>query len=247
MEKEVAVGEWDEFCKYLAQENRYFLISKWKVFVDEIITWAEKRKIIHRKGTRLWRARVDPENKVDEKSGRAIPLDDIAMGAPTHDKAREGRANPQGIPYLYLACEESTAIWEVKPYLGKFVTLATFELVKDVHVINTLGNSSWLKFLFDIGDKKELSLDDREKLIWYFIDTYFSIPISPEDNHCDYIPTQFLSELFKNNGYDGVQYRSSLKHDGCNVVLFDTKAAIIQNKCVWKADKILYDLRQVAT
>ena len=36
-----------------------------------------------------------------------------------------------------------------------------------------------------------------------------------------YLPTQYLSELIKQMGFDGLRFRSSLKNGGINVVLFD--------------------------
>jgi len=227
------------------RENRYFLTQKWKAFADEIISWAKKWKCGHKKGTKLWRARVNPENKIDEKTWKAIPLDDDAMCAPPCDRAHEGRANPKGIPYLYLACDNDTAIWEVKPYLGKHVTLSTFELNKDVNLVDVSSGPLLLDLILEFREK-ELSDKERENLIWAYINTYFSIPISPEDDRCEYVPTQFLAELFKNNGFDGVQYRSSLKDSGHNVVLFDVKTASIKNKCVYRIHKILYETKKVA-
>ena len=37
-----------------------------------------------------------------------------------------------------------------------------------------------------------------------------------------------LSEIFKNEGFDGVKYRSSLRKDGSNFLLFNSKIA----KCI---------------
>lgn len=36
MEKEAVIHEWEEFRNYLARENRYVLIPKWKNFVKDI-------------------------------------------------------------------------------------------------------------------------------------------------------------------------------------------------------------------
>ncbi|MFZ0569740.1 MAG: RES domain-containing protein [Rhodomicrobium sp.] len=35
----------------------------------------------------------------------------------------EGRANPRGIPYLYLASTRDTALAEVRPWIGSHITV----------------------------------------------------------------------------------------------------------------------------
>lgn len=37
---------------------------------------------------------------------------------PLSNSASEGRANPKGIPYLYVATDKETAMSEVRPSLG---------------------------------------------------------------------------------------------------------------------------------
>lgn len=38
-----------------------------------------------------------------------------------------------------------------------------------------------------------------------------------------YLPTQYLGELIKNSGFDGLRFRSSLHQNGYNIVLFDNQ------------------------
>lgn len=245
MKKEKVIHEWENFCKYLIRKNRYILVPKWKKFADEILSSAAKREQIYPKDTKLWRARVGSKAKIDKGELKVGPLKDKDMGVPPYNKAREGRANPKGIPYFYLACEDRTAIAEVRPYLGKHVTVATFKLTKELKLVDASKEPLTFDFAARIGSTKEISIEDREKLIWAYINTFFSIPIASEDNYCDYIPTQYLSELFKNKRYDGVIYRSAIRQDGCNVVLFDRRAVVIEGKRVVRINKILYEHQEV--
>lgn len=48
----------------------------------------------------------------------------------------------------------------------------------------------------------------------------FSKPYSPHESERSYIPTQYLAEYIKNNGFDGVQYLSSLNSEGINICIF---------------------------
>ncbi len=246
MKREEVIHEWENFCKYLMRENRYILNPKWKKFASEILLTAVKREQIYPKDTKLWRARVGSMVKIDKGGIKVGPLKDKDMEAPPYDKAREGRANPKGIPYLYLACEDRTAIAEVRPYLEKHVTVATFKLTKELKLVDVSKEPLTFDLAVRIGNMEEISTENREKLIWAYINTSFSIPIASEDNHCDYIPTQYLSELFKNKKYDGVIYRSAIRQDGCNVVLFDRRTVVIESKKVIQISKILHEHQEVA-
>ena len=122
-----------------------------------------------------------------------------------------------------------------------------YKLTKELKLINASKEQLSLNLIVSIGNRKDLSVEDREKLIWAHINMYFSIPIAPEDDQSEYTPTQYLSELFKNKKYDGVIYRSAIRDDGCNVVLFDTKAAVIESKKVVRIKRILYETQLVGT
>jgi RES domain len=50
------------------------------------------------------------------------------MGAPPKRLAPHGRANPPGIPYLYLNSTISGAISELRPHTGELASVATFQL-----------------------------------------------------------------------------------------------------------------------
>src|SRR3546814_9987253 len=47
---------------------------------------------------------------------------------PLADRATEGRANPKGIPMLYLCSSKDAAMSEVRPWLGSMVSLGHFEI-----------------------------------------------------------------------------------------------------------------------
>ena len=49
-------------------------------------------------------------------------------------------------------------------------------------------------------------------------------PVDPEDIEAEYVPTQILADLFKQNGYEGIVYKSSLGDEN-NIALFDLEAA----------------------
>ena len=142
---------------------------------------------------------------------------------PLRDFAFEGRANPKGIPYLYLATHPETAMAEVARWAGPKISLGQFKVRRALTLINfTLGERP--KTIYAGG---EPPIELLEQYVWADIDSAFSKPVARNDASADYVPTQIIAELFKNNGYDGLAYQSSLGscYPGHNVVLFDLDVA----------------------
>jgi hypothetical protein len=134
---------------------------------------------------------------------------------PLAGRAREGRANPKGIPYLYLATRRDTAVAEVRPWKGGAVSVGQFRATRQLILVNT---SLRAKERIFIGG--EPSPEEREESVWGSIDRAFSMPTEHSDDQSEYIPTQVLSEVFRDAGFDGVGYQSAYG-DGHNIVLFD--------------------------
>src|SRR6202023_1522061 len=64
--------------------------------------------------------------------------------------------------------------------------------------------------------------------VWTRIDQAFSEPVTHADNHADYAPTQILADVLKEQGYDGVCYRSSLSSEkGFNIAFFNPDVAAV--------------------
>jgi len=136
---------------------------------------------------------------------------------PQADRAREGRANPKGIPYLYVAKHRQTAISEVRPWLGSLVSVADFETVRDL-VVLILATEEEPKR----RPRGAIPDSERDAVVWSRIDDAFSEPVVPSDDLADYAPTQTIAEFFKLNGFDGISYRSAF--GGLNIVIFDMAA-----------------------
>ena len=69
-----------------------------------------------------------------EKDGKAIPTD--KMGASPAKPAGLGRADPIGIPYLYLGPTVETAICELRAQPGEIVSVAEFVLDNEPKVVD---------------------------------------------------------------------------------------------------------------
>jgi RES domain-containing protein len=202
---------WQKFVVGLKSENRFTLTEEPARFVELIIDYAKKHKTVSLpRNTSLYRARIN-----DSSSNGPFTLD--KMSAPPAHLAGHGRLNPRGIPYLYLASDEITAVSEVRPWVGCDLTVAEFSLVNDSELVNFSK-----EHFVNIPEGEQFEGPEftwRELITWMF-----SAPFDPRDDTA-YIPTQYLAERIKGAGFTGIIYDSALNTGGYNVTLFDVKKA----------------------
>jgi hypothetical protein len=211
------VDRWEELRKELMHRNRFFpdvqidldslrhLLSALELDASEIpTTW--------------YRARILTEE-------HKYPIE--KMGAPPPKIAAHGRANPAGIPYLYVASDKSTAISEVRPHTGETVCVADFTTPNDLSLID-LRNPRRTVSPFSLAD---MLLEDlvpgQMRLQIAFLQRLgeeLTQPVLPTVAAFEYTPSQYLCEFIKKCGYDGVIYRSAIG-DGMNLALFKPKKA----------------------
>lgn len=55
---------------------------------------------------------------------------------PDQNNVQEGRANPKGMAYLYLANDEATCMAELRPHKGQLISLARFRISRDLFVVD---------------------------------------------------------------------------------------------------------------
>lgn len=105
---------------------------------------------------------------------------------------------------------------EVRPGIGSIVSVARFEALRDLVVVDC----SRFARSFE-GRQAAVTSDDIENQVWSHIDHAFSRPVVCSDNTAGYAATQILAEVFKTEGYDGIIYKTAFSHEGHNVALFD--------------------------
>jgi hypothetical protein len=133
-----------------------------------------------------------------------------------------------------LATNENTAMAEVRPWIGSKVSLAQFKVIRECRIVDCTMDKkrSWEFAMIDLTGEQtypEPSAADKEAGVWGDIGHAFSRPVSLDEPHIDYIPTQVLSEAFRAHGYDGIMYKSLLDERGKNIALFDLNAAELIN------------------
>lgn len=148
----------------------------------------------------------------------------------------DGRVNPRGIPCLYLASTASAAISEMRPWVGSYITLAQFRTVRDCLLVDCslyTMRSAWLAPV-DPDGASEPDAATKEKGVWGDLGFAFSKPVTYDEPHLDYVPTQILAETFRNEGYYGIVYKSLLDQTGKNIALFDPQSASLTGCCLYE-------------
>lgn len=238
----LAFDSWRSFWTFrneVARQRRYIRSAVTERFLAAVASTAQARVSEIPQGWTGWRAAVAHDLRWEPSIEEEIPCAASSKRMiPWPDRAHEGRVNPKGIPCLYLATESETAMSEVRPWVGSLVSVAQFQTVRPLRVVDcSREHKTWI-FQFE-----ELAATERVRPVWADIDRAFSEPTTRSDDLADYAPTQVLAELFREQGYDGVVYKSAFGADGYNVALFDLNAAAMRTCSLYKVKSASYDFQ----
>lgn len=179
-------------------------------FIDEL-------KIILPTGGTWFRAREGIEavfERVEWSDVRLVRQPYMGANIGASPYSSNGRLNRAGHPVLYLGSTPYTALAEIRPHPGHYVSIGGFETTKELNVAD-----------FD-PDITPFATNEVRLALYEIINSFdrlMSTPVPPNDK-VGYLITQLLAEALKSRGFDGVQFRSSVS-DGVNLCLFDPSSA----------------------
>jgi hypothetical protein len=235
---------YSDFEYAVTRKSRYVWPPEVNEFLQTVLSTSKTRHRIIPAQSILWRAQLgyglQPYYLEDEHIADEPAPHSKERMKPLREDAAEGRANPKGIPYLYLSNKRETALSEVRPWLGSMISVAQFKVLTKLKVVNFFSKEKRHLIYF-----KEPSLKEREQAVWIDIDKAFSKPVTLSDRNADYVPTQILAEIFKAEGFDGIAYRSAYSDD-YNIVLFDIESADIINCFLYEVTGINFNFEQAA-
>lgn len=236
------------FQREVLKSRRYIRSPETVAFLHAVTTTCSTRESIVKLGAGLRRAQVAhglrPIYQTGD-DGEDIFIDDVECAAskarmlPLRDQASDGRVNSRGIPCLYMATNDVTAVSEVRPTIGAFVTIATMKCLRELKLIDcsVLVEKQFIYF-------KEPGRAKMEEAVWSDIDRAFSAPVDRSDDAAEYAPTQILAELFCSLGYDGVAYKSAFGEDGYNVAIFNIGDFEVGWCRLFKVKDIMHKIQQ---
>ncbi|WP_249685272.1 RES family NAD+ phosphorylase [Pseudomonas syringae] len=164
------------------------------------------------------------------------------MGPPPNRLASHGRANPPGIPYLYVGSQPDTAASEVRPHTGEVACVAEFKITAPLRAVD-LRNPRKLVSPFLLGDASAIGQLRADIPFLERLGEELTRPVLPQGAAIDYVPSQYLCEFIKKSGYDGVIYRSSVS-DGMNLALFDPSKAEGGHVSLYKINRVSVDVQR---
>jgi hypothetical protein len=188
--------------RFLTDIDRLNELS-WDSFFNKTIKWPNSEP--------LYRARL-------HYSGDQNIFEIKDMGCPEKTKAPSGRANPQGIPFLYLSTDIETTLYEIRATFLDEISVGTFR-IKD--------KSELVLVDFTESPSAYLNVDDiinytKSLILKKYISNDLSKPIRRYDSELEYIPTQLICEFIRYiTGADGILFNSSVHNGGKNIVLFE--------------------------
>lgn len=198
---------WENFVAEIKTKNRFH--------IENTVDLDRLERILKRHSRYIYKGKIFFRGRISDRSG--YPPE--KMGNPPNNLASSGRANPEGISYLYLADELKTTLYETRASLFDYISIGEFRLTTTIQSINLRETH-----IYD-----PIQLAEEEALEDFLIHSSFisrlekelSRPIRRNDSKLDYLPTQYLSEFIKSLGFDAIEYRSSLNPKGFNLAVFN--------------------------
>lgn len=227
-----ALGEGDLYAESLQQQhdprikmlgqqlkytNYHSLESEWKNLLAVQLERIKKTILV---GEEYYRARLGVEEELIKQMPNldwqqvVIPHAGDKIASPPQFRATAGRLNRQHIAYLYVATDSYTAMAEVRPHPGHYVSLGRFKASRELVVVDLANVVLWPFAL----NNESLAMF----VLFRTIEQAFATPVIPGDE-TGYLATQFLADVIRQLGYDGVTYRSSVGK-GTNITVFEPTA-----------------------
>lgn len=205
------VEQWENFRDELKHKNRFFPNdAPEKSHLEPFGKYIGK--ILKKGSQKFYRARINTSDK---------PFKMSAMGKPDKKLVSNGRANPVGIPYLYVASSIDTAIAEIRGHKGEVVTIVEYQMKSYLDLADLRDPKSTIS-PFELNEENGLEMIYKNMPFLTLLGNELSKPIIPREANLEYLPSQYLCELLKHIGSHGIIYKSSIS-DGNNYVIFKDK------------------------
>jgi hypothetical protein len=257
--------EWKSFENELLYENRFFItnsiVDKISGLIKKILITLPHNKILFR--ARIYNGDVGTFYHFDKKIKELIDgngnaeqskkeelldliyendftrrcetgfwgYDEKNSFVPQDNNIKGGRANPEMIKYLYVADSKYTALTEVRPGIKDYISIASIKTLEEMRIVDFSENA--------ISNE----LDMEEQCLLFMITSAYS-KINNGDNII-YLITQYISELAKKSGADGIRYDSAMYSQGNNYVIFNYSKCNVINSELYKLNNICFDAEKI--
>lgn len=205
------INYWFKLKEQLKWEKRYFTNIE---YLTDDLGWDSffESKVVIKNEDIFYRGRL-------HRSADQDAFKDEEMFCPPKETSSAGRANPMGIPYLYLSDNKETILYEIRASYLDDVTVASFAIKQEIEEDIIISDFTENPTLYH---PNEVNKKIKSTLLKQLISRDLSKPMRRYDSELDYIPTQFICEFIKIfTNVQGIKFRSSLHNLGNNLVIFD--------------------------
>lgn len=218
---------WEQFAESIKYENRF---HSGMFNADAFASFLSIISKQYPAGKEFYRARIT------HNSGGFTAKE---MKAPPKGNRSAGRINPEGIGVLYLSSDDKIVLNEVRANTFDYVSIGKLQSNSDIKVVNLSGISETSPFLY----QGELEKYAANRKVFQEIAIEIAKPLRRSDSPIEYLPTQYIAEFIKSQGYNGVEYASTLREGGYNVAIFDEVLFECVSVNTVEVTKILYEIR----
>ena len=237
--RELANFSWEEFCRVVKEERRYFFYDP--NFQDDDADFNGNERITPA-GTLAKIVEYAHHADLFKMLSPEVPLfrarkgsrwtESKDLGPPPNEKARQSRMSPAGIAMMYVSDHPHTALAEIRSDCRNS-TIGCFRLTRPALILD-LSEIRTTPSLFDcVSDA--ISFDERKILPFLNHVRYeMSHPIKQDDRvHLEYVPTQIVTEYLKYHApidglaIEGIKYPSSVSRRNWSAVLFANRKNVV--------------------
>ena len=215
---------YNQFLKAIEKNNNRE-IEETEVYKLLISMLAEDKSKFKEKitvNTELYRARIVDITKTkcfSVDGDKLLGLNKYESKEPPLRTSKDGRSNIAGASYLYVAKDQYTAVAECKPLRESYISVARFETIKELNVFN-LCNDDTTAELTEFKEKDYLVT----RLVELIMRTFYC---SVYDVETGYKASQYITELVRKHGYDGITFKSFISN-GKNYTIFNSAESNIR-------------------
>jgi hypothetical protein len=133
---------WEEFTERVKEDPSRELEFRDPEFDDFLVgeDLLGRRTVSNPVGTVYYRARP---GFVKTEDGRLEPHSGAGIGAPPPECAKARRAKPEGKVVMYCADQETTAVAEIRPARGEYVSVAEVRANRELKILDLATEPEW--------------------------------------------------------------------------------------------------------
>ena len=132
-----------DFVSVVRTERRWIFDGPTMRFLDAVRAASKFRETVVKPGKHLWRCQIGctPRTMTIGEGPDEVEVEEewphpASRMIPNPKCSRNGqRANPPGICYLYLATRPGTAMAEMRPWLGAWLSVSAFKVQRNLKLV----------------------------------------------------------------------------------------------------------------